>query len=287
MQFGIKISILKIFKNVLTDKHNYVITKIPTELLNEMHLEVGVLDTKEILQNIHRRIDISGVRADVSLQELENIAKAAKHYQFICAFALPCFTPYLLRLLKDEPNVRVGATIGFPSGAETTFLKMASAKEQIAMGVDELDMVINIGAAKSGRFDIVEQDIRSVVEVADGRYPVKSILEIAYLTDDEIKRASEVAVRAGVTYVKTGTGWAGKPTTVDTIKLIKATIGDAAKIKAAGGVRTLDTMLQMIDAGCDRFGIGLRSIMSIMKDVDAYLGRTDDFSLDGHANDTY
>ena len=245
------------------------------------------MNTAEVLQNIHRRVDISGVRADVSMQELDKIALAAKHYQFICAFALPCFTPYLINLLKDEPAIHVGATIGFPSGADTTFLKVASAKEQIAMGVDELDMVINIGAAKSGRFDLVEKDIRAVVEAADGRFPVKSILEIAYLTDDEIKYASEAAVRAGVTYVKTGTGWANKPTTVETIKLIKSTIGDAALIKAAGGVRTLDTMLEMISEGCDRFGIGLRSIMSIMKEVDERLGRKDDFSLDGHANDQY
>lgn len=245
------------------------------------------MNTVDILQNIHRRVDISGVRADVSMQELEKIAEAAKHYQFICAFALPSFTPYLINLLKDEPAVHVGATIGFPSGSETSFLKVASAKEQIAMGVDELDMVINIGAAKSGRFDLVEKDIRAVVEAADGRFPVKSILEIAYLTDDEIKYCSEAAVRAGVTYVKTGTGWANKPTTVDTIRLIKSTIGDAALIKAAGGVRTLDTMLEMIDEGCDRFGIGLRSIMSIMKEVDERLGRKDDFTLDGHDNDKY
>src|SRR5699024_1086454 len=115
----------------------------------------------------------------------------------------------------------------------------------------------------------------------------KSILEVAYLTDDEIRKASEAAVRAGVSYVKTGTGWAGKPTTVDTIRLIKSTIGDAAKIKAAGGVRTLDTMLEMIQAGCDRFGIGLRSIMAIMKEVDARLGRKDDFSLESCENDLY
>ena len=258
-----------------------------TLLIGTFYTEVQIVNTAEILQTIHRRVDISGVRADVSMQELDKIALAAKHYQFICAFALPCFTPYLVNKLKDEPAIHVGATIGFPSGADTTFLKVGSAKEQIAMGVDELDMVINIGAAKSGRFDLVENDIRAVVEAADGRFPVKSILEIAYLTDDEIKYASEAAVRAGVTYVKTGTGWANKPTTVETIKLIKSTIGDAALIKAAGGVRTLDTMLEMISEGCDRFGIGLRSIMSIMKDVDQRLGREDNFSLEGHANDQY
>lgn len=245
------------------------------------------MNTQEVLNTIHRRVDISGVRADVSLRELELIVAAAKHYQFVCVFAMPCFTLKLVKMLRDEPAIHVGATIGFPSGADTTFVKVASAKEQIAMGVDELDMVINIGALKSGRFDLVENDIRAVVETADGRYPVKSILEIAHLTDDEICRASEIAVRAGVTYIKTGTGWANKPTTVDTIKLIKKTIGNGALIKAAGGVRTLDAMLGMIDEGCDRFGIGLRSIMSIMKEVDERLGRTDDFSLETCENDSY
>ena len=238
------------------------------------------MNEQAILQGIHRRVDISGVRADVSIQELDKIAAAAKHYQFICAFALPCFTQYMVDLLRDEPAVHVGATIGFPSGADTTAIKVASAKEQIAMGVDELDMVINVGAVKSGRMDLVEDDIRAVVDAAEGKYPVKSILEICYLTDDEIRRASEAAVRAGVTYVKTGTGWGNKPTTVDTIRLIKSTIGGSAMIKAAGGVRTLDTMLEMIDCGCDRFGIGLRSIMSIMKEVDARLNREDPFTLD-------
>lgn len=117
------------------------------------------MNQQEILKTIHRRVDVSGVRADVSLQELDQIVKAAKHYQFICAFAMPCFTARLVEMLKDEPDIRVGATVGFPSGADTTFIKVQSAKEQIAMGVDELDMVINVGAAKSGRFDLVEEDI--------------------------------------------------------------------------------------------------------------------------------
>lgn len=244
------------------------------------------MSQKELLENIARRVDVSGVRTDVTLSELNQIVAAAKHYQFICAFAMPCFTRQLVEMLADEPAIHVGATIGFPSGADSTFIKLASAKEQMAMGVDEMDMVINVGALKSGRYDLVENDIRVIVDTACGM-PVKSILEIAYLTDDEICRGAEIAVKAGVTYVKTGTGWAGKPTTVETIKLIKKTIGNSALIKAAGGVRTLDTMLQMINEGCERFGIGLKSIMSIMKEVDARLGREDDFTLEAAANDRY
>lgn len=160
----------------------------------------------------------------------------------------------------------VGGVVGFPSGADTTFVKVADAKEMIAYGVDELDMVINVGALKSGEYDLVRDDIKAVVEAANGR-PVKSILEICYLTDDEIARGAEIAVEAGVTYVKTGTGWGPRPTTVDTIRLIKSTIGNAALIKAAGGIRTLDTLLEMMDAGCSRFGIGINSALKIVEEA--------------------
>ena len=245
-----------------------------------MHME------QELLNGIARMVDISGVRADVTLTELNRIVAAAKHYRFICAFAMPCFTRRLVELLQEEPDILVGGTVGFPSGADTTTLKVANAKEQLAAGVDELDMVINIGALKSGLYNTVYDDIHAVVSTAAGK-PTKCILEIAYLTDDEIRKGAELAVRAGIDYVKTGTGWAGKPTTVETINIIRDTIGNSAKIKAAGGVRTLDTMLAMVDAGCSRFGIGLRSIMSIMKEVDARLGRTDNFTLDAAGNDQY
>lgn len=223
------------------------------------------------LLKIPRIIDISGVRTDVTLKEIDEIVDAAKQFQFVCTFAMPCFTRYLVEKLADEPDVMVGGVVGFPSGADTTFVKMADAKEMISYGVDELDMVINVGALKSGNYDLVREDIRAVVEAAGGM-PVKSILEVAYLTDDEIRRGSLLAVEAGVSYVKTGTGWAGKPTTVDHIKLIRSTIGDAAKIKAAGGVRTLDTLLEMVDAGCDRFGIGLKSVMRILEEAYARAG---------------
>lgn len=218
------------------------------------------------LLQIPRIVDISGVRTDVTLTEIDKIVETAKTFKFVCAFAMPCFTRMLVEKLADEPEVMVGGVVGFPSGADTTFVKIADAKEMMSVGVDELDMVINVGALKSGKYDMVRDDIRAVVEAANGM-PVKSILEIAYLTDDEIKRGSELAVEAGVTYVKTGTGWANKPTTVETIKLIKSTIGDSALIKAAGGVRTLDTLLEMVDAGCSRFGIGLGSIMKILEEA--------------------
>ncbi len=240
----------------------------------------------ERLKTIARAVDISGVRTDVTRAEIDRIAAACREYHFVCAFAMPCFTPYLKERLSDAPDVMLGGVVGFPSGADTTSIKVQTAREHLKTGCDELDMVINVGALKSGMYQAVEDDIRAVVDAADGK-PVKSILETAYLTNDEISRGAELAVKAGVAYVKTGTGWSGKPTTVETIRLIKSAIGQSALIKAAGGVRTLDTMLEMMDAGCSRFGIGLRSVLAIMDEVDARLNIRRAFTVDAAAGDAY
>jgi deoxyribose-phosphate aldolase len=230
------------------------------------YMEVMFMCNSIDVSKISRIIDISAVRTDVTIKEIEEMVTMAKKYRFICAFAMPCFTEILIKMLENEEDIMVGGVIGFPSGADTTSIKVATAKEMMKLGCNELDMVINVGALKSGHYDVVKNDIRTIVETAEG-LPVKSILEIAYLTNDEIVRGSEIAVEAGVTYVKTGTGWGNKPTTVETIQLIKRTIGDAAKIKAAGGVRDLETVVKMIEAGCDRFGIGLNSAMKIMDEA--------------------
>ncbi len=218
------------------------------------------------LLEIPRMIDISAVRTDVTEQEIDQLVATAKHFQFLCAFAMPCYTKMLVEKLSDEPNILVGGVVGFPSGADTTAAKVFTAKEMLAAGAQEIDMVINVGALKSGNYSSVSDDIKAVIDACCGT-PVKSILEIAYLTDDEIKKASEIAVKAGVSFVKTGTGWGNKPTTVETIRLIKSTIGDAAKIKAAGGVRDLNTICEMLQAGCNRFGIGVKSAVKIMKEI--------------------
>lgn len=214
------------------------------------------------LGNINRMVDISAVRTDVTLEELDLVIDLAVKYNLICAFAMPCFTHILVDKLSEYKDIFVGGVIGFPSGADTTDMKVNQAKEMLNLGVDELDMVINVGAMKSKKYYYLYNDIKAVVDAANGK-PVKSILEISYLTDYEIAKASEIAVEAGVTFVKTGTGWGNKPTTVDTIKIIKKAIGDSAQIKAAGGIRDLETMKAMIDEGCTRFGIGLHTVKKI------------------------
>lgn len=219
------------------------------------------------IETFARLIDISGVRANITLDEVRHIATAAKKYRFISAFVMPCFTGDLLELLKNEQDILVGGVVGFPSGSNTTSIKVLETLELVSLGIKEVDMVINIGALKSGLFRKVEHDIAEVVKAANG-LPVKSIIEVAYLTEDEIGWACQCAIRAGAHYVKTGTGWANQPTTLEHIKLIKRLVGNEVKIKAAGGIGNVSTIQSMVKAGCDRFGIGLNSALKIMKEFE-------------------
>lgn len=225
------------------------------------------MESKKIdYKNLGRMIDVSTVQTFCGREENDLLVDIVRKYNCICASPMPCFTKYVIDKLQDREDIVTTGVVAFPAGAEDTFIKVATAKDMISLGCRELDMVINVGALKSGMYQVVEDDIRAVVEAA-GDVPVKTILEICYLTDDEIKRASEIGVKAGAAYIKTGTGWGPKPTTVDTIRLIRSTIGDAARIKAAGGVRTLDTLVEMVQAGCDRFGIGYRTAPTILEEA--------------------
>ncbi|ADY57577.1 Deoxyribose-phosphate aldolase [Syntrophobotulus glycolicus DSM 8271] len=216
------------------------------------------------VSDLPRIIDISCVKSHHRLEEIDKMIAAAKTHQFICIFALPSFTAYLIEQLKDEPEIMVGGTVGFPSGCDTTAAKVFQAKELLNMGCDELDMVINISQLKSQNDEFVFRDIKAVTDVAEGK-PVKAILEVTLLTDEEIVRASKIAMEAGVSFIKTSTGWLPEPTTVRHIKLIKAAIQNKTKIKAAGGIRDLSILLEMMEAGCSRFGIGLSSAIKIME----------------------
>ncbi len=211
-------------------------------------------------------MDVSTVRTDNTFREVDQMIWVVKAYHCICASPMPFATKYVVEQLKDVPDTVVTGVVSFPAGAETTAAKIRSARELVAMGCRELDMVINVSALKSGNFGYVRDDIRAVVEAAQG-VPVKTILEICYLTDEEIRRGSLLAVEAGAAFIKTGTGWGPKPTTAETVRLIRSTIGSAAKIKSAGGVQNLDILLSLWAAGCDRFGVGVRTAVSIFEDA--------------------
>lgn len=218
------------------------------------------------IKQLPRMIDLSCVKADTTRADICSMVDMAKRHRFVCCFAMPCYTSFLIEQLREEADIMVGGAVGFPSGADLTDTKVETAKALCRMGCDEIDMVINISALKSRDFDLVKDDICRVRDTTADR-TLKVILEVAYLSDDEIKQAAQIAVECGADYVKTGTGWAGKPTTVRHIQLLRSVVGTSAKIKAAGGVHTLDTMLKMADEGCSRFGIGVNSAAAILKEI--------------------
>ncbi|MBT3278435.1 MAG: deoxyribose-phosphate aldolase [Phycisphaerales bacterium] len=224
------------------------------------------LDSKELA----RMIDLSCVRADSTLAELSDAVALAKRYDIFCLFALPAHTAQLVEMIADRDDMIVGGVVGFPDGGATTAGKVSEAKELIAAGVSELDMVNNIAWLKGGDDTAYEADIRAVVETgAQAGIPVKVILECHYLTDAEISRACELAANAGAAWVKTGTGWAPTGATLENVALMKKTVGERCKVKAAGGVRDIETIEAMIDRGVERFGIGVRTAQAILEGLAA------------------
>lgn len=216
------------------------------------------------LHEVAGMIDLSAVHADIMEAEVRAAVEMAKKYRCYCVTTLPCYTPLVKELLADAPAIRVSGNVAFPSGASSSAIKVAEARELIEMGCDELDMVINIGLLRSGQTRRVLDDIRGVVDVA-GRAPVKVILECHYLTDDEIRAGCDLCIQAGAAYVKTGTGWAATGATLENIALIKAHVGDAIGIKASGGIRGLETLREMYRRGARRFGIGVRTAPPIFQ----------------------
>ena len=212
-------------------------------------------------REIARLIDISAVRADSTRQDVEDIIDGAIKHNFICVFPMPSMLLLVFEKLKDHPQIGIGGVVGFPSGGETTASKLFQAKELKEAGCNEIDMVLNIGKLKSGMLNDIEDEIREI-KAAVSPLPLKVIMEVVLLTDEEIKTASSIILKAGADYIKTGTG----ATTLHHIDLIKETVGDAIKLKVAGGVRTLDTLLEMYQMGVSRFGIGYKSALSIMEE---------------------
>jgi len=221
-------------------------------------------DMQPTVEQLARMIELSLVRADHDLDEIRQLAEDCKQYRCVIAYVLPCYLEEIKRLLADASDVGPAAPVGFPSGGHTTEIKVAETRQLVAAGSAELDMVANLGWLRSGRYDAVEQEIRAVADAAKGT-PLKVILECHYLTDDEIRRGADACVRAGADFVKTGTGWAPSGATIENVTLIKSVVGDDAQVKASGGVRDLDTLLEMHRRGATRFGVGRAAGVKILE----------------------
>lgn len=225
------------------------------------------------LDNIGNFIDVSSVKTDCTMQEVDQMIDIVVKNNCICASPMPWATEYTIKKLAPLSSAVTTGVVSFPSGAENTKIKVEMAKELISLGCRELDMVINVAALLSEQYDFVRDDVKAVVDAAKD-VPVKTILEVCYLNPDQIARASTLCAEAGAAYIKTGTGWGPTPTTAEHIRLIRKTIGNAAKIKAAGGVRSLDILIDMYAEGCDRFGIGVRTANNIFQEIQSLKSAT-------------
>lgn len=202
--------------------------------------------------NYNKMIDHTVLKADTPLETVKRICDEAMEYGFASVCINPCHVAYCADYLKDS-DVNVCTVIGFPLGANTSATKAFETKDAIANGADEIDMVMNIGALKDKNYDLVRDDVKAVVEAANGIL-VKVILETCLLTEDEIKKACELCVEAKADFVKTSTGFSTRGATIEDVKIMKAAVQGKAKVKAAGGVRTHEDMVKIVEAGADRIG---------------------------------
>jgi deoxyribose-phosphate aldolase len=216
-------------------------------------------------KDIAQMIDLSCVRTISDKADIKEMVHAARKYGFGQVSVLQCFIPYTKELLIGMPDIHVIGNVSFPSGSDSTSLKVVQAKEMITAGCNEIDMVMNIGKLRSGEFEEVEKDVQAVIKTVRP-IPVKVIIEIMYLTPTETEQACSICLRSGAAFVKTGTGWAKDGTTLEDVRLVKSYVGDRIKIKASGGIRDLNMLVEMYKAGARRFGVNLNSGIKILEE---------------------
>jgi deoxyribose-phosphate aldolase len=197
-------------------------------------------------------IDHSVLAPQAGLPELAAGCEIARRYAVKSLCVKPCHVRQAAAVLAGS-GVLVAAVVSFPHGADVSAVKAAQARQAVADGAAELDMVINIAALREGDLDLVQEDIAAVVRAADGRC-VKAILECAMLSDAQKIAGCLAAKRAGAAFVKTSTGFAASGATVDDIRLMRSTVGQEMGVKASGGIRSLGDAMAMVRAGANRLG---------------------------------
>ena len=213
------------------------------------------LNSKTITyEQLAKVIDHSLLRPELTEADITAGCELAARYHTATVCVKPCHVKLAKECLKDS-DVMVSTVIGFPHGSNVTVIKVAEANQAMDDGAVELDMVMNIGELRSGRNDYVREEIKAVCDKAHARkVKVKVILENAYLSDDQKVTACKLAEAAGADWVKTSTGFAPSGATLDDLRLMRRTVSDKVQVKAAGGVRTLPALLDVIDAGATRCG---------------------------------
>ena len=201
---------------------------------------------------LNKYIDHTLLKADATKEQITKLCNEAKQHDFASVCVNTCYVPLCKELLKDS-DVKVCCVVGFPLGAMDSASKAFEAKTAVSNGAGEVDMVINIGALKDKDYDYVTKDIEAVVNASKPSI-VKVIIETCLLTDEEKVEACKCAMKANAEFVKTSTGFSTSGATVQDVALMRKTVGTVCKVKAAGGIRTYEDAIKMIDAGADRLG---------------------------------
>lgn len=210
---------------------------------------------------LNKYIDHTLLKPDASQEQIMNLIEEATEHDFASVCVNPTWVAFAAQALKGT-DVKVCTVIGFPLGANTPEVKAFEAEDAIQNGADEIDMVINIGALKSQDYELVEKDIRAVVEAAKGTL-VKVIIETCLLTEDEKVKSCQIAQKAGADFVKTSTGFSTGGATVADVALMRKTVGPDMGVKASGGARSYEAALAFIEASATR--IGTSAGVAIMK----------------------
>ena len=210
---------------------------------------------------LNKYIDHTLLKQDATEQQIDRLLSEAREYDFASVCVNPCWVSHAKAGLTDT-DVKVCTVVGFPLGATTSAVKAYETKEAIQNGADEIDMVINVGALKSGNVSLVETDIQAVVE-ASGDKLVKVIIEACLLTNEEKVLACQLAQKAGADFVKTSTGFSSGGATLPDVQLMRQTVGPDMGVKAAGGARSYADAVAFVEAGATR--IGTSSGVAILK----------------------
>lgn len=214
----------------------------------------------ELIAEYASKIDHTLLRPDATLDQIKQLCQEAEQYRFAAICVAPCWLNYLDQFLKT-PTINIATVIGFPHGNSFFLEKINSAFSYFNKGANEADVVTNVGFIKSGDWQSIEQEIELLSKMRDAKqvgnkkqYLIKYIVEVGYLSDDELFRVADLLIKHKIDFIKTCTGYGPRNVVLEDIKKIKKHVGNSIKIKASGGIKDAPFMLSLIEAGADRVG---------------------------------
>ena len=212
-----------------------------------------------------RLIDISAVRTHHTITDIKEMIDVALRYRFINVHTLPCWTRTVSDMLKGHSDVRVGAPVGFPGGGHKSKVKLMEAEQLIEDGVQEMDIVMNVGKFKNKEFKYVADELQQIIKIAPEEVLTKVIIELNCLEDSELEDVCRIVMDSGADFLKTGTGWVPGDANISRIAKIKDLTRGKVQVKAAGGIRTRADFDALLALGVERFGINIASALQIVE----------------------